>query len=135
MTSANIASSGSTTSRVLAGLSATGGWYNAAAFTTAPVIGVVNGVGGATGYGNSGISSVLGPGQFNWDISLIKTTKVGGLREDGTLVFRTEFFDAFNHPQFNNPAGSDFSTAGSFGHITSLSVNPRLIQFALKYSF
>jgi hypothetical protein len=135
MTSANIASSGSTTSRVLAGLSATGGWYNAAAFTTAPVIGVVNGVGGATGYGNSGISSVLGPGQFNWDISLIKTTKVGGLREDGTLVFRSEFFDAFNHPQFNNPAGSDFSTQGSFGHITSLSVNPRLIQFALKYSF
>ena len=37
-------------------------------------------------------------------MALVKTTKVGGLREDATLQFRTEFFNAFNHPQFNNPA-------------------------------
>jgi len=47
-------------------------------------------------------------------------------------VFRTEFFNAFNHPQFSNPGTS---ITGAFGAITSASVNPRLIQFALKYVF
>ena len=86
----------------------------------------------------SGLGIILGPGQFNWDISLIKTTKVGGLREDATLQFRTEFFNAFNHAQFSNPnagnSSSDISIA-NVGQITSTSVNPRLIQFALKYIF
>jgi hypothetical protein len=44
-----------------------------------------------------------------------------------------EFFNAFNHPQFNNP-GTSFTSA-TFGAITSTSVNPRLIQMALKYTF
>ena len=91
--------------------------------------------GKATGYGNSGLGIVLGPGQFNWDISINKSTKVGGIREDGTLIFRTEFYDAFNHPQFANPASLNASVPASFGHITALSVNPRLIQFGLKYQF
>jgi RNase P/RNase MRP subunit POP5 len=56
------------------------------------------------------------------------------LREDATLTFRAEFFNAFNHPQFNNPAVVDVSKS-TFGQITSASVNPRLIQFALKYAF
>jgi hypothetical protein len=77
---------------------------------------------------------VSGPGQFNWDMSLTKSTKVGGIREDAMLQFRTEFFNAFNHPQFSNPAVTDVSK-GTFGQITSSSVNPRLIQFALKYIF
>jgi hypothetical protein len=47
--------------------------------------------GKATGYGNSGVGIILGPGQFNWDMSLVKTTTVGGLREDATLQFRTGF--------------------------------------------
>ncbi len=135
MTKANVTASGSTTDRVNAGLANTGGWYNAAAFTSAPTSAQNPLFGNGTGYGDSGLGIILGPGQFNWDISLIKTTKVGGLREDATLTFRSEFFDAFNHPQFNNPSGSDVSTKGSFGHITTLSVNPRLIQFALKYAF
>ena len=91
-------------------------------------------VGDGTGYGNSSLGILLGPGQFNWDMSLTKTTKVGGIREDATLQFRTEFFNAFNHAQFNNPAVVDVSKA-TFGQITSTSVNPRLIQFALKYAF
>jgi hypothetical protein len=59
---------------------------------------------------------------------------VGGINENATLVFRTEFFNAFNHAQFNNPV-SVADSAATFGQITSLSVNPRLIQFALKYVF
>jgi hypothetical protein len=91
--------------------------------------------GKATDYGTVPPSIILGPGQFNWDISLSKTTKVGGIREDGTLVFRTEFYNAFNHPQFNNPSGLDFSSLANFGKITTLSVASRLIQFGLKYMF
>jgi hypothetical protein len=105
-----------------------GGWFNRAAFSTTPVIGT------ATGFGNSGFGTILGPGQFNFDMNFQKVTKVGGIREDGTLVFRTEFFNVFNHPQFNNPAVVDVSKT-NFGQITSTSVNPRLIQFALKYQF
>jgi hypothetical protein len=96
----------------------------------------VNGVAtNGTGWGDVGPSAILGPGQFNWDISLIKNTKVGGIREDGTLVFRTEFFNAFNHAQFANPGSEDANGGSSFGKITSASVNPRLIQFGLKYIF
>lgn len=94
--------------------------------------------------GNSYPGLILGPGQFNWDIALVKTTKVGGLSEDATLQFRTEFFNAFNHTQFsnpgnaaggNNPVSYNPSAPGAFGTITSASVNPRLVQFALKYVF
>jgi hypothetical protein len=111
----------------LGGATGGSGFLNAAAFCATPAIG--NG----TGYGDSGLGILLGPGQFNWDMVLTKTTTVGGLRENATLQFRTEFFNAFNHPQFNNPATN--VALGNFGQITSTSVNPRLIQFALKYAF
>jgi hypothetical protein len=62
--------------------------------------------------------------------------------EKQSVQFRTEFFNAFNHPQFSNPnygPGATYALpnvrSGAFGQITSTSVNPRVIQFALKYSF
>ena len=88
---------------------------------------------GSLGFGNGGFGEVLGPGQYNWDLSLAKTTKVGGVREGATLEFRAEFFNAFNHPQFNNP--DTVVGDGSTGQIISTAVSPRIIQFALKYSF
>jgi hypothetical protein len=92
---------------------------------------VVGNDGRATAYGNSGLGILLGPGQFNWDASLIKTTN---FTEKQTLEFRTEFFNLFNHPQFGNPATSG-NTPSTFGQITATSTNPRLIQLALKYIF
>src|SRR5262249_8618864 len=84
-----------------------------------------------TGYGNSGPGILLGPGQFNFDASLTKTMTVGGLRENAKLAFRTEFYNMFNHPQFGNP---NLNANGStLGQITTTSVNPRLIQFGLRY--
>jgi hypothetical protein len=109
-------------------------YFNKSAFCAPPVVGQVGGTGGATGYGNVRMNPVLGPGQFNWDISLQKHTVVGGLREDADLEFRTDFFNAFNHPQFSNPA-SNAGSASTFGVITTTSVGPRIIQFALKYVF
>jgi hypothetical protein len=130
-TYSEILSSGSTQSRL-------DHYFNSAGvFCPPPIVGVVGGVGGATGYGDSKRGPVLGPGQFNWDFALVKNTRVGGLREDANLEFRTEFFNAFNHAQFLNP-GSTLTNGvpnSAFGVITGTSVGPRIMQFALKYIF
>ncbi len=85
-----------------------------------------------TGYGNSSIGSIMGPGQFDFDMSLIKTTKIW---EHGTLEFHMDAFNMFNHPQFNPPAGNDVNVPSTFGVINSTSVTPRVLQFGLKYLF
>jgi hypothetical protein len=133
-TYANLASSGSLGQRLGAGTGGLG-YFNTAALTTNPIVGATPGVAGTggTGYGNIGIGPILGPGQLNFDMSLIKTTRVGGIHENASLVFRAEFFNAFNHANFSNPA-TNFG-AGNFGQITSLAVNPRIMQLALKYVF
>ncbi len=100
-------------------------YFNPAAFTSAPVIG------DGTGFGNSGQGIVNGPGQLNFDASLTKTTRFA---ERHSLQFRAEFFNVANHPQFANP-GTAQNNAATFGLITATSTNPRLMQFALKYSF
>lgn len=131
-TYANIATSGSVTQRL-------GDYLNAGAFCSAPA--APNAVAAPPGpfgpnpvptlYGNSGVGVILGPGQFNWDVSIVKTTRI---KEKQMLIFRTEFYNTFNHPQFGNPATA-ISTPSTFGQITTTTVNPRLIQFALKYVF
>jgi hypothetical protein len=88
---------------------------------------------GSTAYGTAGQSIMNGPSQVNTDFSLGKTTKVGGIREDGVLAFRMEVYNALNHTQFANP-GTTLGTA-TLGFITQTSVAPRLIQFAVKYLF
>jgi len=98
-------------------------------FAVAPA--VANGT--AIDYGNSGIGIARGPGNDNWDMALVKSTRVGGLRESATLDFRTEFFNMWNHPQYTNPATT--VSAATYGQITSSAAAPRLIQFALKYVF
>ncbi len=128
----SILSSGSITSR-LGGNSGGPGYFNNSAFCSAPTGGIY---GDGTGYGNTGVGIVSGPGQFNWDITIAKTTRI---TERQTLVFRAEFFNAFNHAQFNNPLASPApglaQLGPTFGEITSTSVNPRIIQFGVKYLF
>lgn len=104
-------------------------------FVTAPAVAnsiAVNGV-EAIDYGNSGIGVARGPGNNNWDMTLGKETRVGGINEGATLTFRTEFFNVWNHAQYANP-GTAVGTA-SYGVINASSVAPRLIQFALKYQY
>jgi hypothetical protein len=109
-------------------------WFNLAA-VCAPIIDP-NALSGdkATGYRTSAQGIVTGPGQFNWDISIGKMTRVGGIRESAQLQFRAEFYNAFNHPQFKDPGVAAASTS-TFGVIQASSVAPRLIQFGLKYLF
>jgi hypothetical protein len=125
-TYASIPTSGSVGSRL-------NNYFNKSAFCAEPIIGAVNGVGGAAGDGNSGRSIATGPGQNDWDIAITKMTLVGGLREDARLEFRAEAFNALNHPQFSNPSTA-VGTA-SLGVINSTLVSPRILQFGLKYVF
>jgi len=113
----------------LGGASGGPGYINKGAFCDAPL--VPFSVAGATEFGNSGVGILLGPGQHNWDLALSKMTKVA---EGQTIQFRAEFFNAFNHPNFANPA-LQRNTPGTFGTITATSGNPRIIQFALRYQF
>jgi Carboxypeptidase regulatory-like domain len=99
---------------------------------------------GATGYGDSPRNCIIGPKQANVDLTLGKMFKLG---ENQNLHFRTEFFNLFNHPSFQNPLGTGTANVedGScpaapgngcnIGQITQVNGTPRLIQFSLKYSF
>jgi hypothetical protein len=110
---------------------------SATVFVTAPAVpfsaAATTGGPQAIDYGNSSVGAARGPGNNNWDMTLAKTTKVGGIHEDATLDFRTEFFNVWNHAQYGNP-GTGVGTA-SYSVINSSAVAPRLIQFALKYVF
>lgn len=121
------ATSGGIESR-LGGTSGGPGYLNASAFCAPPV--APNSPDNSTLFGDSGIGILLGPGQFNWDVSILKTTRI---RERHQIQFRTEFYNTFNHPQFGNPVVA--VGQATFGQITSTTVNPRIIQFALKYLF
>jgi hypothetical protein len=101
-----------------------------------------------TGFGSLGRNTFRGPGQQNWDFSLIKNFKITERQE---LRFTTDFFNIWNHANFGNPAFTDVESfqcaAGSancvngilttspFGKITSTVGTPRLVQFSLRYAF
>jgi hypothetical protein len=103
-------------------------WFNRSAFAR-PRTGT---------FGNMGRNSLRGPGVNKWDLSLFKNFT---LSERLRLQFRSEFFNAFNHPSF--------TTVGSTLTVTATGVNPllnnfavvtgtrdaRVLQFALKLTF
>ena len=72
-----------------------------------------------------------GPGRDNWNLSLFKSFVFSEDR-GSKLEFRAEFFNAFNHTEFNN-VSTTFSS-GNFGAVTSAH-DPREIQLGLKLYF
>jgi hypothetical protein len=76
---------------------------------------------------------VDGPGQANLDLAFSKAVALSWPLEKSNLLFRAEFFNALNHPQFGNP-DTNFSSP-TFGVINSTSVNARAAQFAVKFGF
>jgi len=79
-------------------------------------------------FGNSSRRFFHGPGLNNWNIALLKTTKITESKE---LQLRFEGFNVFNHAQFQNPTGEINST---FGVVTSAR-DPRIMQVAAKFLF
>ncbi|MGC1903484.1 MAG: TonB-dependent receptor [Candidatus Acidiferrum sp.] len=98
---------------------------------TAPVVIGADGIG--TAFGNSGTGIVNGPGQANVDIAFTKEMYFKLSSENCAVQFRAEFFNALNHSQFSNP-DTNYSSP-TFGMISSTSVNPRVVQLALRFAF
>jgi len=93
-------------------------WFNPSAFTDA-----------VGHFGTSTNGQILGPGQQVWDIGFIKNISIS---ERFRLQFRGEFFNAFNHANFNS-VDSNVDDP-SFGSLTNTHL-PRNIQLALKLYF
>jgi hypothetical protein len=78
-------------------------------------------------YGNVGRNVLTGPALSSTDFTLMKDIRV---RETLKVQLRGEFFNAFNHPNFDAPNAQ--VSSGSFGRI--LSAQPgRVVQVALKF--
>jgi hypothetical protein len=89
-------------------------------------------------YGNAPRNSIRGPGQVNFDASMIKNTRIGRFDTE----FRIEAFNIFNHAQFAQPNGQLGSP--TFGVITAMLASPscafcgtieRQVQIAAKVKF
>jgi hypothetical protein len=91
--------------------------------------------------GNAPASPVRGPGQNNWDITLMKKFPLKS--ETRSLQFRFEFYNAWNHTQYSGIdtfALFDDTAAGfpqvnsTFGQVTATR-QPRVIQLSLRFDF
>jgi hypothetical protein len=89
-----------------------------------------------------GPTQVPGPGFHRLDLSFFKDFRIS---ERFRMQFRSEFFNIFNHPNFNAPGlggngvvsipgSTDFSSSnfGEVGSTRDAPYDPRQIQFALK---
>jgi hypothetical protein len=94
-------------------------WLNPASFSLSP-----------TGtFGNSGRDSLLAPGYVDVDAAVVRYFNI---TERQKFELRFEFFNVMNHVNFSAP--DNYFTDPTFGQILS-DVSPRILQFALKYTF
>ncbi len=83
--------------------------------------------------GNAKRRFFYGPGLNNWDMALLKDTR---LTESKTLQFRFEAFNIWNHAQFSGQLSPGFGVFGSNGFgVISAAYDPRILQAGLKLLF
>ncbi|MDI3255805.1 MAG: carboxypeptidase regulatory-like domain-containing protein [Bacillota bacterium] len=80
-------------------------------------------------FGNSGRNTLVGPHINVFDAALMREIPI----ERVNLEARWEVFNVTNTPEFGQP-GTNI-TSSSAGQITTLSGDPRVMQFALRLSF
>ena len=93
--------------------------------------------------GNVGRDSLLGPGFTDLDFAVKKNTRLPFLGEAGSLEFRAEFFNIFNHPNFTDPNPAVFSGAASdtgtplstAGQILATVAPSRQVELSLRVIF
>jgi hypothetical protein len=95
-------------------------WFDTSAFV-APA---------AFTFGNAGTGILFGPSSRAFDAAINKNF---ALRENLKVQFRTELFDAFNHPNLAAPQA--VLNGLSFGQILTKTLDPRVIQFSLRLDF
>ncbi len=81
-------------------------------------------------FGNLPHALCCGPALSDTDLVISKKTPIN---ERWNTEFRAEFYNAWNHTQFNNPDGN-FSDS-TFGQILKVREGPRVMQFGLKFLF
>jgi hypothetical protein len=81
-------------------------------------------------YGNVGRNLINGVAQSSTDLALVKAFPIGD--RFGKIQFRAEFYNAFNQVNFGGPTAS--LNNRNFGRILSAG-SPRILQFALRYTF
>jgi carboxypeptidase family protein len=106
---------------------------NPADFTTSP-----------NGFGNLGRNTIRGPVYWNTDFSLMKHTKI---TERTEFVLGAQFFNVFNHPNFDAPLADASATrfgqiqktvsgpTTMFGSVLGADASPRLVQLKLQFNF
>jgi hypothetical protein len=85
-------------------------------------------------YGNVGRNTLPGPHLYETDLSVAKQFS---FRERWKLQFRAEFFNLFNHTNFNTPnpvvyAAATGGPSPTAGVITSTATTSRQAQLGLK---
>ena len=102
-------------------------------FPSAPIAGTC-----ANLVGNAGRNTVVGPGLFTVDLSLLKNNHIPRISEAFNVQFRADFFNILNRANFATPVDNEtlFTQAGTpvpgAGAIDQTSTTSRQIQFALK---
>ena len=79
------------------------------------------------GRGNLGFQTFRADGISNWNVALERDFLV---REPATLLFRGEFINLFNHPQFEGP--NDELAFEPFAKITNTANRGRVMQLLLR---
>jgi hypothetical protein len=79
--------------------------------------------------GNVGVGSVVGPKNWQFDASLSRTFSI---KEAQRIEVRAEAFNVTNSFRRQNPGTA--LNSNTFGQVTS-ALDPRIMQFALKYVF
>ncbi|MGA8727489.1 MAG: TonB-dependent receptor [Terracidiphilus sp.] len=105
-----------------------GAWFSTSSFAdpVAPWNGGPN-----QGFGNAGKDVVVGPGLFNWNLSLFKGIPLTN-HEGPRIELRFETFNTFNHTQFQGIDTNNHD--GNFGAITN-DYGPRLMELGGKFIF
>ena len=80
-------------------------------------------------YGTAGVNILEGNGINNWDMALLKNI---AWAERYRIQFRWELFNAFNHTSFGQP-NPNRDAGAAFGRVTGVAVNPREMQFGMKF--
>jgi len=75
-------------------------------------------------------NSIRGPGFWKIDLAV---SKLVSLASTQNLELRVEVFNLLNNFNWGKP-NLNFS-AGTFGHITTMAGDPRIMQFGIKYGF
>jgi hypothetical protein len=114
---------------------ATGGCFVDPAKDPANLVGgklpVINGMQARDAFGDGGFDPFYGPGINNWDLAAHKEFNIA---EGIKFAVRGEFFNAWNHTQFNGP-NSGVNAGSGFGQITSTQHAARIVQVAGKVTF